>query len=326
MNKLIARLSPSGALRASLSVGKLTTPPALQNKTVAPAVQPQTVTFDKPYDGLGEVTVEGMNLQNKTVQPSVERQDVTFDEPFVGLGEITVEAVTASIDPNIIPANIVKDKEILGVVGTAETLSNLKFTHGYYLCSIRPDFIDTAIPALDKPTRMEYCFANCSPRSSIDLSSVDFSVCTGSWSYCFASNSSLEEVLGLDFSATSYDQSPFFATRYVKRITFQPGSTIGATSTTKSITIDLSYIQTLTEEALLEMLSTLGPNTTGKTRGFKINRGVYESLSQVCLEAFAAKNYTLTSSTSYSLRDPDEEYVDPEMMVDEEVIEEEVIE
>ncbi len=286
MNKLIARLSPSGALTSRLSVGKLTTPPALQNKTVQPSVQSQTVTFDEPYDGLCEVTVEG---------------------------------VTSAIDANITPENIVKDVEILGVKGTAEPPMELSFNTGYYLCAMREDFIPIAIPALKSPDRMDYCFNFCRTVTKIDLSPVDLSKCT-QWLGTFSSCSALEELIGVDWTVATSFTNTFSSVRTLRRLVPVKGSTIGGKSTTSSMIVDISTCAAFTEEALMETIDMLGVNTTGKTRGFKINRGVYESLSQECLDTFAAKNYTLQSSTSYSLRDPGEEDTG------EEVIEEEVIE
>jgi hypothetical protein len=55
--------------------------------------------------------------QNVTVTPSTSEQEITADSGKV-LGTVTVEAVTASIDANIIAANIKSGVTILGVEGT----------------------------------------------------------------------------------------------------------------------------------------------------------------------------------------------------------------
>lgn len=60
-------------------------------------------------------------LQAKTVAPSTSQQVIEPDNNYDGLSSVTVQAVTNDIDQNILPANIKKDVEILGVVGTLET-------------------------------------------------------------------------------------------------------------------------------------------------------------------------------------------------------------
>ena len=67
-----------------------------------------------------EVLGEDVNLQTKTVAPTTASQEVTPDAGFTGLSKVTVEAVTSAIDEDIVPENIKKDVDILGVVGTLE--------------------------------------------------------------------------------------------------------------------------------------------------------------------------------------------------------------
>ena len=57
-------------------------------------------------------------LQNKTVTPTTEQQTVTADTGKDGLGTVTVNAVTAAIDSNIKAENIKSGVTILGVEGT----------------------------------------------------------------------------------------------------------------------------------------------------------------------------------------------------------------
>lgn len=57
-------------------------------------------------------------LQAKTVNPSTSQQVITADTGNDGLSQVTVTAVTASIDQNIQPENILAGVEILGVEGT----------------------------------------------------------------------------------------------------------------------------------------------------------------------------------------------------------------
>lgn len=62
-------------------------------------------------------------LENVNVQPTKEQQTITPSEDFDGIGEVVVEAVQSDIDENIKAENIKKDVEILGVVGTLESMT-----------------------------------------------------------------------------------------------------------------------------------------------------------------------------------------------------------
>lgn len=89
-------------------------------------------TPDTGYNGFSKVTVD-INTVNNTdiiVDPKTTEQVFTPDESYTGFGKVTVNAVTASIDENIIPENIKKGVEILGVIGTSEggSLQDLTIT------------------------------------------------------------------------------------------------------------------------------------------------------------------------------------------------------
>ena len=79
----------------------------------------QHITTDSSmeFDGIGDLTINPYVLDSKTVDSSTVQQIVTPTND--GLSSVTVNAVTAAIDPNIIPENIKSGVEILGVVGTA---------------------------------------------------------------------------------------------------------------------------------------------------------------------------------------------------------------
>lgn len=120
--------------------------------TINPSTLQQSVTPDPGYDGLGRVNINAVtasidpnilaenikknidilgvtgsydpqpNYQpSKTVQPVTSGDiEVTADPTYDALLKVIVKAVTASIDPNILPKNIRQNVSILGVLGTME--------------------------------------------------------------------------------------------------------------------------------------------------------------------------------------------------------------
>ena len=91
-------------------------PYTLQSKTVSSSTSQQTVTFDSSVNGLSSVTVLPYALDSKTVYPSESQQVITSDVD--GLESVTVKPVTAAVDPDIVPENIRRGVNILGVTGT----------------------------------------------------------------------------------------------------------------------------------------------------------------------------------------------------------------
>lgn len=121
--------------------------------TVNPTTLNQSVTPDIGYDGLSRVDINAVTAsidpnilaenikknivilgvtgthegiipkyqESKTVQPVTSGDiEVTADPTYDALLKVIVKAVTASIDPNIMPRNIRKNVSILGVLGTME--------------------------------------------------------------------------------------------------------------------------------------------------------------------------------------------------------------
>lgn len=120
--------------------------------TVTPTTLNQSVTPAQGYDGLGRVDINAVtssidpnilaeNIKKnidilgvtgtydpqpnyqavKTVQPVTSGDvEVSADPTYDALLKVIVKAVTASIDPNILPKNIRKNITILGVLGTME--------------------------------------------------------------------------------------------------------------------------------------------------------------------------------------------------------------
>ena len=65
-----------------------------------------------------EGTLTELQGEEKVIEPSVEEQVITPSEGKNGITQATVSAVTSTIDANILPENIKKDVEILGITGT----------------------------------------------------------------------------------------------------------------------------------------------------------------------------------------------------------------
>lgn len=123
-----------------------------QQKTVNPTKELQTIEADEGYTGLSRVTINPVtnsvdnNIQagniksgvtilgitgdlieanntQVTVTPSISQQTITPSGDYNGFSTVNVNAVNSSIDPNIVPSNIVSGKEILGVQGSAIALN-----------------------------------------------------------------------------------------------------------------------------------------------------------------------------------------------------------
>lgn len=123
-----------------------------QTKTITPEKTPVIVKPGEGFKALSQVNVEGVTAaidtnilaenikkgieilgvtgtldaqqkiiqDKKEIEPSMVQQVVTPDVGYDALLRVIVKAVTASIDPNILPKNIKKNISILGVTGTLE--------------------------------------------------------------------------------------------------------------------------------------------------------------------------------------------------------------
>lgn len=119
---------------------------SLQEKNVNPSEEGSKVTYDDGYDGLGIVTINpiksnmisglsannikrgieildivgtyGATSQIKYATPSEEEQIIRPDSGIEFLSQVTIQPVTSGIDDDIIPTNIRRGINILGVEGT----------------------------------------------------------------------------------------------------------------------------------------------------------------------------------------------------------------
>lgn len=86
-------------------------------------------------------------LQSLMVTPSTTAQQIIPVAPVDGFNEVNVPAVTAAIDANIIPGNIKKDVQILGVTGTYEgsVAGPIYSLNNYVLDGTQAKAIDTGL-------------------------------------------------------------------------------------------------------------------------------------------------------------------------------------
>lgn len=104
----------------SVTVEEIITPTSvLVDKTIT--ANGEYDPADDDADGYSFVTVDvSPNLEDITVTPTTEEQSIQHGEGYDGIGTVNVNAVTSSIDNNITAENIKKDVEILGVTGSYE--------------------------------------------------------------------------------------------------------------------------------------------------------------------------------------------------------------
>ena len=150
-NKNGQTFTPSSGKNAITSI---TITPYNQARTVTPSTSQQSLTVNSGYSGNGTITVNavtssidsnivaskikkdvvilgvtgnyegtGASISSLNVTPSTSAQTITASGGVDGYSPINVSAVTASIDANIIAANIVSGKSILGVNGSATVLN-----------------------------------------------------------------------------------------------------------------------------------------------------------------------------------------------------------
>lgn len=123
-------------------------PATLQEKTVTPTKEQQTIKADEGFDALKSVTVEGyeVKLQEKTATPSTAEQVIKADTDFDGLGKVTVERI-----PQEYTDEVYKDGYDVGyekgyVVGNDEAtpykVKNLTITGDY---KDHPTYINASI-------------------------------------------------------------------------------------------------------------------------------------------------------------------------------------
>ncbi len=131
----------------------------------------QEVTIDDIVEALKDKAGVGIALQEKSVIPTTEEQSVVADVEYDGLSKVTVAG-----DENLVAENIKKDVEIFGVVGTAKT-SDAKITDAQYLFyyGARLEIMNELLNMCENVTNTSSMFQYCYNLTSLDLSNFDTS-------------------------------------------------------------------------------------------------------------------------------------------------------
>ena len=177
--------------------------PNLQYKSTIPTKEYQVIEADKGYDGLILVDVLPIpeeyiipKLQDlKAATPSTEYQIIEPDKGYDGLLSVDVLPVTSDIDKNIIPSNIRKGINILGVEGELET-GQAKYAP-QYISWRQQDATDLTyeVSNIDS-SRIISCqrmFDSCSNLTSLDLSSWTLESCNR-LGYMFYNSTKLKNI------------------------------------------------------------------------------------------------------------------------------------
>lgn len=306
--------------------------PVLQNKTIRATQDAQYISADDGYDGLGTVTIEGVdntidsdikaenikngvnilgitgtysgsgstpNYQQKTVTPSASEQVISADSEYDALSQVIVNGSS-----NLLPENIKKDIEIFGVTGTAEV--------GGIILNAHPTILAYA-GQQGSTSQDDILPADCSWTKYVDLENINVSQ---GLKNVFYNNTVVTDIdlTGWNFEtkAISTVQYMFYGCTNLQYIrgTLKLNKCTGYGNTfsnckslincpitnfgfdTTTTTITLDLSASNVLDAA-SMITNMDTNESGKTRILKIHADVLAGLSDEIKALAASKNITL---------------------------------
>lgn len=306
--------------------------PVLQNITIRATQDAQYISADDGYDGLGTVTIEGVdntidsdikaenikngvnilgitgtysgsgstpNYQQKTVTPSASEQVISADSEYDALSQVIVNGSS-----NLLPENIKKDIEIFGVTGIAEV--------GGIILNAHPTILAYA-GQQGSTSQDDILPADCSWTKYVDLENINVSQ---GLKNVFYNNTVVTDIdlTGWDFEtkAISTVQYMFYGCTNLQYIrgtlklnkctsynnTFSNcNSLINCPITnfgfdTTTTTITLDLSASNALDAA-SMITNMDTNESGKTRILKLHADVLAGLSDEIKALAASKNITL---------------------------------
>ena len=306
--------------------------PVLQNITIRATQDAQYISADDGYDGLGTVTIEGVdntidsdikaenikngvnilgingtysgsgstpNYQQKTVTPSASEQIISADSEYDALSQVIVNGSS-----NLLPENIKKDIEIFGVTGTAEV--------GGIILNAHPTILAYA-GQQGSTSQDDILPADCSWTKYVDLENINVSQ---GLKNVFYNNTVVTDIdlTGWDFEtkAISTVQYMFYGCTNLQYIrgTLKLNKCTGYGNTfsncnslincpitnfgfdTTTTTITLDLSASNVLDAA-SMITNMDTNESGKTRILKLHADVLVGLSDEIKTLAASKNITL---------------------------------
>ena len=136
------------------------------------SIQENNIRLENNNTNLNEIynainNLPTLKLQDKSVTPTMEQQTITADESYTGLNSVSVEAIQ---DENLVPENIKNDVEILGIKGSF--VGSKYAPRHIYFRNYTGTELDYEVANLDTSniTNMSYMFYNCSKLTNLDLS------------------------------------------------------------------------------------------------------------------------------------------------------------